>query len=174
MKKVIVFAVMIAVAATAFAQKPTQGNQGNGQAKRPQTAQRVGEGSHVNKAIEWKKQMAEKRKTYIMEQMGLTEKEKTAFGAIYDEHLQQMDQSKKRLKGVQRQLNDSLSEELYVKYLDAISAEMTEQANCDKAFYEKMRKILPAKKIYLYYEADKSFNKLMLKDMRTEMQKMKK
>lgn len=174
MKKVIVFAVMMAVAATAFAQKPTRGNQGNGQGKHPQMVQRAGDKGNMSKAIEWKRQMAEKRKAYIIEQMGLTEKEKTAFSAIYDEHNQQMEQSKRRLKGVQRQLNDSLSEELYVKYLDAISAEMAEQANCDKAFYEKMRKILPAKKIYLYYEADKSFNKLMLKDMRTEMQKMKK
>lgn len=116
-------------------------------------------------AKEWMNQKREQRRAFIIKSMGLTEAEEAAFVAIYDDYNKKIDASKHKMNRSMRALNDTLTDEEFTKNLDIVDAQTLEQAKITTEFYQAMKKVLPIKKVYLYYKADKEFNKLMMRDM---------
>lgn len=116
-------------------------------------------------AKEWMNQKKEQRRAFIIKEMGLTEAEEAAFIAIYDDYNKKTSASKHKMNKAMRALNDTLSDEEFTKNLDIVDAQTLEQAKFTSEFYQAMKKVLPIKKVYLYYKADKEFNKLMMRDM---------
>ncbi|MCQ2332245.1 MAG: hypothetical protein MJZ95_03450 [Paludibacteraceae bacterium] len=163
MKKAIFTLTVMALSVAMFAQNSTS------VAQRP-----VNHGKRGPHAREWMAEKNAQRKEYIIGKMDLTETEKAAFETIYVEYTAKMEKSKARLRKLEHQMKDSLSDEQYLKSLDLINAEKMEQAKADDEFYNKMKTILPARKIYLYYCSDKGFNRFLLKDMNNKVQKKEK
>jgi len=168
MKKVImIMAVCLVASMTVF-------GQGQGRPERPANPERHGKCIDNGKAKEWMLQKKEQRRTYIVKQMGLTETETAAFNAIYDDYNKKISASKNQMNKATRALNDSLSDAEYEKNLDIIDAQRVEQAKITDEFYKAMKKALPIKKVYMYYKADKEFNKLMMKEMHQPKEMCKK
>lgn len=125
-------------------------------------------------AKEWMTKMQEKRKAYIIGKMELNETERASFESIYDTYRTSYAKSRGVMRRAAHQMNDSCSNEQYEKSLEIINNEKNQQAKLDSEFYLAMKKVLSARQIYLYYKADKAFNKLMMKDMRKKKEKCKK
>lgn len=117
-------------------------------------------------AKEWMDQKKEQRRAFIIKAMDLTEAEEAAFVAIYDDYNKKTRASKHIMNKAMRALNDTLTDEEFTKNLDIVNAQTLEQAKITDEFYQAMKKVLPIKKVYLYYKADKEFNKLMMRDMK--------
>ena len=161
MKKIVLIVMVCMIAVTAFGQEK--------KLERPQG--KPG-------ADEWVVKKREQRRSYVIEQMQLNETEKAAFIAIYDDYNKKLSASKHKMNKAMRALNDTLTDEEFTKNLDLVDAQTLEQAKIMADFYQAMKKVLPIKKVYLYYKADKEFNKLMMRDMhhgpKREMKKVEK
>lgn len=139
---------------------------------------RMQQGPHSKGVKEWMNQKKEQRRAFIIKEMGLTEAEEAAFVAIYDDYNKKIHASKHKMNKSMRALNDTLTDEEFTKNLDVVDAQTLEQAKITSEFYQAMKKVLPIKKVYLYYKADKEFNKLMMRDVnrgpRRELKKVEK
>lgn len=122
---------------------------------------------------QWMNRKDEQRKAYLIKQMGLNETERAAFEPLYDAYKAEMRRNRSAGRRAMKQVNDSSAREQIVKSLDTFNRLNVEQAQADQRFCEQLKKVLPAAKIYRYYEADKSFNKLMMKDLRPMREKLK-
>lgn len=159
MKKTFFLALAIVATITLSAQKPQNGP------KQP---------NQKDQAKEWICKKQEQRRAYIISRMELSESEKAAFTAIYDTYRNSYDKSRGSMKSAQHHMNDSCSAAQYEKYLEIINNERFSQAKLDSDFYLSMKKTLSPRQIYLYYKADKDFNKLMMRDMHNKNMKSKK
>ncbi|MCQ2329546.1 MAG: hypothetical protein MJZ93_03205 [Paludibacteraceae bacterium] len=164
MKKVIFTMAVMALSIAMYA----QGSAG------PRPVNQANHEKHAHHARQWMAEKHAQRKEFIIGKMDLTETEKAAFEVAYTEYTAQVEKSKAKLRKLEHQMNDSLTDEQYLKTLDLINAEKMEQAKAEDAFYNKMKTLLPARKIYLYYRADKGFNRFLLKDMNKKTQKKEK
>ena len=126
---------------------------------------RMQQGPRQQGAKEWMSQKKEQRRAYVVKAMDLTESEEAAFNAIYSDYDKKIRASKHKMNKAMHALNDTLTDEEYTKNLDLVDAQTSEQAKITAEFYQAMKKVLPIKKIYLYYKADKEFNKLMMRDV---------
>lgn len=167
MKKVFVILMVCLMSMTVFGQERT-GERPSGRPGRPQPI------GHGKGAKEWMVQKREQRRAYVMQAMSLTETEEAAFKAIYDDYNKKISVSKREMNKAMRALNDSLSDEEFEKNLDIVDMQELEQAKITDEFYKAMKKALPIKKVYLYYKADKEFNKLMMKEMQHDRKKVEK
>jgi len=156
MKKIALFVMVCLMATTAF-----------GQEKKCEKQVSCG-------AQEWVNKKREQRRAYIIGKMDLNEAEKAAFIAIYDTYNKKISDSKRVVSKHMKLLNDSLTDEEYEKNMDIVISQKLEQAQIADEFYKAMRKALPIKKVYLYYKADKEFNKLMMRDMHPQKKKNQK
>lgn len=118
------------------------------------------------KANEWKIRKDEQRKTFILSRMKLNETEKAAFVPLYDSYKNEQRTYGRQRREAMKQVNDSASAEVIEKGLDARDRINFEQAEAESRFYKEMKKVLPPAKILRYYNADRAFNKLMMKDMK--------
>jgi len=125
-------------------------------------------------AKEWMIQKKEQRRAYIIKEMGLTVTEEAAFKAIYSDYTKKIGVAKREMNKAMKALNDTLKDEEFEKNLDVMNVQMLEQSKITDEFYKEMKKALPIRKVYLYYKADKEFNKLMMKEMRPQKQKVEK
>ena len=169
MKKVFVILMVCLMSMTVFGQERT-GERTSGRPGRPQP---IGQGKGAG-AKEWMVQKREQRRAFVMQAMSMTETEEAAFKAIYDDYSKKISLSKREMNKAMRALNDSLSDEDFEKNLDIVDMQELEQAKITDEFYKAMKKALPIKKVYLYYKADKEFNKLMMKEMQHDRKKVEK
>lgn len=108
-----------------------------------------------------------RQKTYIAEKAGLTSSESAKFFPVYFE----LQERKKALqdeawsllrKGKEEGLTESQYEEIMEGVFDARIA-----IDClDKTYFDKFKKILSCKKIYLVQKAEMRFHRELLRDMR--------
>ncbi len=116
-----------------------------------------------------KEQMRAQKRVFMKSELGLTETEFVAFTLILDEYEKNIDSSKL----VQRKANHSLSadssDQEYEKVLQIIRQEEVKQYKLSETLFSDLSEILTMKKIYLYYEAENNFNRLLLKGIRENM-----
>lgn len=156
MKKLFLIMMVCLMTVTAFGQEKACDKQCNHPGK---------EFKGGKKAKEWMNQKKEQRRAFIIKKMELTEAEDAAFTAIYEDFDKKTSALKHKMNRVMAALNDTVEDEVFVKNLDIVDAQLLEQAKLNSEFYKAMKKILPIKKVYMYYKADKEFNKLMMKDI---------
>jgi len=165
MKKLFFIALVCLVSMTTFAQEKNCEKQCKHDGKCE---------NRVKGAQEWMNMKREQRRAFIIKEMDLTDTEEAAFVALYDDYNKKISVSKRGMNKAMRALNDSISDEEFEKNLDVINAQELEQAKITDKFYNAMKKALPIRKVYLYFKADKEFNKLMMKDMQPKKKKIEK
>ncbi len=111
---------------------------------------------------------AEKIK-FIIEDLQLTESEKTNFIPLYKEYnkkLNKLHKAKKQKFREYKKNSLNMSDQELLKTADAIVNTEIKMAELKKEYLEKYKKILPAQKILLLYKAEQRFKKHLLKIMK--------
>ncbi len=107
-----------------------------------------------------------KRNAFITSEVGLTSEEATAFIPLINELQQKMFDIGHEYRQMSRSLKQKAdaSDAEYTRTVEAgLNAEL-KQAQLQKEYYEKFKKILSPKKIYLYKRAELKFAREFMKD----------
>lgn len=112
-----------------------------------------------------KQQMQEMKIAFIKERVKLSAEEEKAFWPLYTEYVSQKQGLRENLRKSKREVKRGKSVD-YESLNDlAVKAELDEAALLS-SFYNKIKKILPAEKIFQFYEAEKDFKKELLDKVR--------
>lgn len=111
-------------------------------------------------------QFQAKKKAYIMEKAGLTKEEAAKFFPVYFELQERKKQLNDEAWGLIRQGRDEKTTEAqYEEILEGVYDARIASDRLDKTYFQKFRKILSAKKIYLVQQAEMRFHRELLKNM---------
>lgn len=107
-----------------------------------------------------------KQKAFITERAGLTKEEAAKFFPVYFE----LQDRKKQLndeawKLIRSGKNEKTTEAQYGEILEGVYDARIASDRLDKTYFEKFKKILPCKKIYLVQRAEMRFHRELLKGM---------
>lgn len=107
-----------------------------------------------------------KQQAFITERAGLTKEEAAKFFPVYFE----LQDRKKQLNDEAWQLirsgkNEKTTEAQYGEILEGVYDARIASDRLDKTYFEKFKKILPCKKIYLVQRAEMRFHRELLKGM---------
>ncbi len=109
---------------------------------------------------------------FLRSVLDLNQKEADLFWPVYSEYLRQRDLFSTKKKSCMTGLNNYISgnktytESNVKRLLDLYSFYDDEIVRIDKAFYSDIQKILPTKKIALYYKADEDFRVKMIQQLK--------
>lgn len=111
-------------------------------------------------------QFRAKQKAFITERAGLTKEEAAKFFPVYFE----LQDRKKQLndeawKLIRSGKNEKTTEAQYGEILEGVYDARIASDRLDKTYFEKFKKILPCKKIYLVQRAEMRFHRELLKGM---------
>lgn len=116
-------------------------------------------------AAAWREQMREQKKLVIISEMQLTETEKTAFLALYDQFESEQRNLHRSIHKLRKRVDGSYTEKQYEAVNEEIRVLTKKQCDLQDRFYIDMKKILSAEKIYRYYKAENKFNRSVFKDL---------
>lgn len=107
-----------------------------------------------------------KQKAFITEKAGLTKEEATKFFPPYFE----LQDRKKQLNDeawnlLRKGKNENTTEAQYEEIMEGVYDARIASDRLDKTYFDKFKKILPAKKIYLVQRAEMKFHRDLLKGM---------
>lgn len=107
-----------------------------------------------------------KQKAFITEKAGLTKEEATKFFPLYFE----LQDRKKQLNDeawnlLRKGKNENTTEAQYEEIMEGVYDARIASDRLDKTYFDKFKKILPAKKIYLVQRAEMKFHRDLLKGM---------
>ena len=95
-----------------------------------------------------------KQKAFITEKAGLTSEEAAKFFPLYFE-----------LQDRKKQLDEKTTEAQYEEIMEGVYDARIASDRLDKTYFDKFKKILPCKKIYLVQRAEMRFHRELLKGM---------
>ena len=107
------------------------------------------------------------RMEYISKAMDLTNEEKAAFWPLSNEFQMKKFELSRSLRAEMRKIrnarkeNQSISEADYKKLVELSAQVKLQEAQLEQEYTAKFLKILPAKKIYLYQQAEQQFGRKM-------------
>ena len=108
-----------------------------------------------------------KRIAFLTERISLTPEEARQFWPVYNEYNakrdEQSDSHRQRWSG--KEVSEMSQEEAGL-YAEAQVLYMENAAAIKREYFEKLKRILPVKKIALLYEAERDFNKLLFQEAR--------
>lgn len=107
-----------------------------------------------------------KQKAYITEKSGLTKEEAAKFFPLYFE----LQDRKKQLNDeawslIRKGKNENTSEAQYGEIMEGVYDARIASDRLDKTYFDKFKKILSCKKIYLVQRAEMRFHRELLKGM---------
>lgn len=107
-----------------------------------------------------------KQKAFIIEKAGLTKEEAAKFFPVYFE----LQDRKKQLndeawKLLRQGKDDKTTEAQYAEIMEGVYDARIASDRLDKTYFDKFRKILTSKKIYLVQKAEMRFHRELLKGM---------
>ena len=111
---------------------------------------------------------AEKR-AYLIKEIGLTPAEEKQFFPLYEELQSKKFQLNRKVRGEMKRIAHStmpVSENEYAASAAAINDLPLQEALLEKEYFEKFKKILSPKKMFLYKRAEALFAKKLLIDHR--------
>lgn len=111
---------------------------------------------------------AEKR-AYLIKEIGLTPAEEKQFFPLYEELQSKKFQLNRKVREEMKRIAHStmpVSENEYAASAAAINDLPLQEALLEKEYFEKFKKILSPKKMFLYKRAEALFAKKLLKDHR--------
>lgn len=111
-------------------------------------------------------QFRAKQKAFLTEKAGLTDEEAAKFFPLYFE----LQDRKKELndeawKQLRKGKDENVSEKQYEEILEEVYDARIASDRLDKTYFEKFKKILSCKKIYLVQKAEMRFHRELLKGM---------
>lgn len=117
---------------------------------------------------ERQEQMEARRIAFITRELSLTPAEATDFWPVYNEYNNKRNEMMRKHQAQRQQVNnlDRLSEQQLLVIADAEITNMEEMAALRREYHEKFKKILPVKKVIELYEAERNFNRNLLRESR--------
>ena len=117
-----------------------------------------------------------KRNAYITAEVGLTPEEAVSFIPLCNELQEKLFEAGRECRRLSKELrqNPNASDADYTKTLDECVNVDLKQAQLEKEYYEKFKKILSPKKLYKYRRAELKFAREFMKgdkDHRVELKK---
>lgn len=107
-----------------------------------------------------------KKQAYITEKAGLTQEEAAKFFPVYFELQDRKKQLNDEAFGLLRKGKDEgTTEAQYEEILEGVYDARIASDRLDKSYFEKFKKLLSCKKIYLVQKAEMKFNREVLKGM---------
>ncbi len=108
----------------------------------------------------------EKKKAYLKSCIPLNDSEAEAFFTLYNE----MEKKKfeisiatfKKAREIKKAVGD-ISDEVYAKSADELAALSTKIATIESEYFEKIKKILTPKQMFMFFQCNHSFGKEMIK-----------
>lgn len=110
-------------------------------------------------------EMKAKKIAFMSEYIGLTPQEAELFWPIYNEMQGKLGSCRKCAGSLCRAINENSSESDYLKAADQIVKMDEHQANIRREYHERFKKILSAKKLYLYYQSEHQYKKYLMKQI---------
>jgi hypothetical protein len=110
-------------------------------------------------------QMRAKKLVYLVDAMQLTETEKVAFAVLFEKHETETGECYRAMREAKKALSAEPTDEEYENAVEVSRVQMLKIAQIRADYLEKLKKILPAKKIYKLYEAEEAYKKLLISDM---------
>ena len=114
-------------------------------------------------------QFKAEKKAYLIKEIGLTPAEEKQFFPLYEELQSKKFQLNRKVRGEMKRIAHStmpVSENEYAASAAAINDLPLQEALLEKEYFEKFKKILSPKKMFLYKRAETLFAKKLLKDNR--------
>ncbi len=113
------------------------------------------------KRAQMRERMYDDKVAFIKERVGFTADEEKAFWPVYKEYMEQRRAVKQELKQIRNAIKkgDKVN---YEHYNDLVVRIEVDEADLSKKYYEKMKAILPAEKIYKLHMAEREFKKQLL------------
>ena len=114
-------------------------------------------------------QFKAEKKAYLIKEIGLTPAEEKQFFPLYEELQSKKFQLNRKVRGEMKRIAHStmpVSENEYAASAAAINDLPLQEALLEKEYFEKFKKILSPKKMFLYKRAETLFAKKLLKDHR--------
>lgn len=124
-----------------------------------------------NQAVKERAQELEARKVaYITEQLSLTTAEADKFWPVYQNYNKKRQELTQNQRGWRfKQVNwDEISDAEAEKIADEEILRMQRMHELRASFHAEMKKVLPIKKVAMFYEAERDFNREMLREQRME------
>ena len=121
------------------------------------------------KALNRLEQFKAEKKAYLIKEIGLTPAEEKQFFPLYEELQSKKFQLNRKVRGEMKRIAHStmpVSENEYAASAAAINDLPLQEALLEKEYFEKFKKILSPKKMFLYKRAETLFAKKLLKDHR--------
>lgn len=110
-----------------------------------------------------------KQKAFITEKAELTKEETAAFFPIYFElQDKKKELNNKALNLLRKGKNDDVTEAQYNDILEGVYDFRIASDRLEKAYFEKFKKILSSKKIYMIQRAEMRFHRELLKGVRRD------
>lgn len=107
-----------------------------------------------------------RQKAFIIEKAGLTKEEAAKFFPVYFELQDKKKAMNDKAWGLLRKGKDEKTTEAqYAEIMEAVYDTRIASDNLEKTYYEKFKKILSCKKIYLIQKAEMRFHRELLKGM---------
>ena len=106
-----------------------------------------------------------KKSAFITAEMGLTPEEATVFIPLCNELQEKMFEAGRECRKLSKDLkhNENASDADYLKVIDECVNVNMKQAQLEKEYYEKFKKILSPKKLYKYKRAEGKFAREFMK-----------
>lgn len=106
-----------------------------------------------------------KRSAYITAEVGLTPEEAASFIPLCNELQEKMFEAGRNCRKLSKDLkqNNNASDADYLKVIDECVSVNMKQAQLEKEYYEKFKKILSPKKLYKYRRAEGKFAREFMK-----------
>lgn len=100
-----------------------------------------------------------KKNAFIMAEMGLTPEEAASFIPLCNELQEKMFEAGRECRKLSKDLkhNENATDADYLKVIDECVSVNMRQAQLEKEYYEKFKKILSPKKLYRYKRAEGKF-----------------
>jgi hypothetical protein len=108
-----------------------------------------------------KQRIYEKKVEFIKSQVLFTPEEEKAFWPLYNDYMAKKDAIFDKYKDVRKHTRGG-GEINYEQYNDMVTQIAVDQASLRYNFYLKMKKVLPAQKIYQLFQAERNFKKELL------------
>ncbi len=112
-----------------------------------------------------------RRIAYITSSLSLTPQEAKQFWPIYNEYLKKSEELSLTNRAWHRPgvSAESLTEEQAAQIAENEILRMEEAARLRREYHEKFKEVLPIKKIALLYEAERNFNRTLLRETQHRM-----
>jgi len=124
-----------------------------------------------NQAVKERAEELETRKVaYITEQLSLTTAEADKFWPVYQNYNKKRQELAQNQRGWRfKQVNwDEITDAEAEKIADEEILRMQRMHELRASFHSEMKKVLPIKKVAMFYEAERDFNREMLREQRMD------